>query len=489
VTADRESQALATVTRNANTLAQLVEELLDVSRAITGKMRIELQPVAPAAVVEAALATVQPTAEAKGIRVECKVDAFTGAVLADTGRLQQVVWNLLANAIKFTGEGGTIYVRLRRTGSFVEIEVADTGVGIEPSTLPFVFERFRQGENATTRAHGLGLGRAIVRHLVEHHGGEVSADSAGIGRGATFTVRLPLATGRSSGMVEVPAAPPTFEPAPQLRGLRVLAVDDEDDANELVRAVLQTSGVEVTTASSVEEALALLGKLDPHVLISDIGMPGLDGYAFIQEVRKQHDPARSRIPAIAITAFARTHDRSRAFLAGFDVYLPKPIDPAELVAVLCNLADRRSSQVRIVEPDPASPTSRVLADTRILVVDDDEDNAEMLAAILELSGATTQTAHSADEGMATIKSFHPHVLVSDIGLPGKDGFAFVRELRAMGSDDGGWIPAIALSGHADSEHAQQAILAGFQLHVAKPIDPPDLIARLARLVGRTARRT
>jgi CheY-like chemotaxis protein/nitrogen-specific signal transduction histidine kinase len=493
VAPERQGQAIATVTRNGAVLAQLVEELLDVSRVVTGKMRIDLQPVIPAGVVDAALAIVQPTAEAKGITITSHVDPSAGPVLADAGRLQQIVWNLVSNAVKFTPEGGVIDVGLRRVGSSIEIVVSDNGAGIDPAELPFVFERFRQGDDATTRAHGLGLGLAIVRHLVELHGGDVSARSAGTGKGATFTVRLPLATGRqATGQIAAVQAPPVFAPAPQLRGLRVLAVDDEKDANELIRAALQSSGVDVVTASSADEVLMLLPRANAHILISDIGMPGVDGYALIQAVRKLPERAGGRIPAIAVTAFARPQDRSRAFLAGFDVYLPKPIDPAELIAVMCNLSGRRdngtSDRIEAARPEVAT-LARQLEGTRILVVDDDPDGAEMLAEILRMHGARVDVAHSAAAGMDLIRTLRPDVLVSDISLPDKDGFAFVRELRATGSDEGGWIPAIAVSGHADPETSREAILAGFQLHVPKPIDPPDLIARLSRLVGRTARRT
>ena len=489
VAPERQGQAIATVTRNANALAQLVEELLDVSRVITGKMRLDLQPVAPAGVVEAALAIAQPGAEAKGIAIHAHIDPGAGPVLADAGRLQQIVWNLVGNAVKFTPEHG-------------EIEVADDGAGIEPHVLPYVFERFRQGEDATTRRQGLGLGLSIVRHLVELHGGEVSARSAGRDQGATFTVRLPIATGRpATGQMTAVEPPPAFAPAPQLRGLRVLAVDDEHDANDLIRAALQSSGVDVVTASSAEEVLMLLPRIGADVLISDIGMPDVDGYALIQSIRKLPERSGGRIPAIAVTAFARPQDRSRAFLAGFDVYLPKPVDPAELVAVMCNLTGRRGEHGATESVPPASTTGpfereppsglspHALDGTRILVVEDDIDGGEMLGELLRAVGATVEIARTAAHGMERIRKFRPHVLVSDISLPDKDGFAFVRELRATGSEEGGWIPAIAISGHAEPEVAREAILAGFQLHVPKPIDPPDLIARLTRLVGRTARRT
>jgi signal transduction histidine kinase/DNA-binding response OmpR family regulator len=496
VAAERQAQAITTVTRNATVLAHLVEELLDVSRVITGKMRIDLQAVAPAAVVEAALAIAQPGAAAKNITITTDIDPAAGPVLADAGRLQQVVWNLATNAVKFTPEGGKIDVALRRAGSSIEIVVSDNGGGIAPEMLPFVFERFRQGEDATTRTQGLGLGLSIVRHLVELHGGDVHASSAGKGQGATFTVRLPIATGRAS-TAQMTAVAPTFAPAPQLRGLRVLAVDDERDANDLIRAALHSSGVDVITASNAQEVLLLLPRLGADVLISDIGMPEVDGYALIQAIRNLPDRAGGRVPAIAVTAFARPQDRARAFLAGFDVYLAKPVDPAELVAVMCNLTGRRlDGPAAPMDTGPieridlrAQATSNQLDGTRILIVEDDEDSREMLAELLRVVGATVDLASSAAHGMERIRRFRPHVLVSDISLPDKDGFAFVRELRATGSDEGGWIPAIAISGHADVETSREAILAGFQLHVAKPIDPPDLIARLARLVGRTARRT
>jgi CheY-like chemotaxis protein len=330
----------------------------------------------------------------------------------------------------------------------------------------------------------------------------VSARSAGRDLGATFTVRLPIATGRpATGQITAVEPPPSFAPAPQLRGLRVLAVDDEHDANDLIRAALQSSGVDVVTASSAEEVLMLLPRIGADVLISDIGMPDVDGYALIQSIRKLPERSGGRIPAIAVTAFARPQDRSRAFLAGFDVYLPKPVDPAELVAVMCNLTGRRGEPGAIESVPPASTTGpfereapsglspHALDGTRILVVEDDIDGGEMLGELLRAVGATVEIARTATHGMERIRKFRPHVLVSDISLPDKDGFAFVRELRATGSEEGGWIPAIAISGHAEPEVAREAILAGFQLHVPKPIDPPDLIARLTRLVGRTARRT
>ncbi|HEY5934083.1 MAG TPA: response regulator [Kofleriaceae bacterium] len=489
VSADRQPQAVATITRNAHVLAELVDELLDISRIISGKMRLDLQAVEPASVIEAALAIVAPAAAAKQITIDSRLDPAASPVLADPNRLQQIAWNLLTNAVKFTPEGGRIEVTLERVDSAAQLTVADHGIGIAPEFLPHVFERFRQDPTALGRTmKGLGLGLAIVRHLVELHGGQVTARSAGLGRGSEFVVRLPIAAARAAAQnAPVASAPSLFEPAPQLRGLRVLAIDDEQDANDLMRAVLTASGVEVTIAKSAAEVIEILPKLRPDVLISDIGMPEVDGYDLIQRVRKLTPDEGGRVPAVAVTAFARGQDRARAFLAGFDVYVAKPLDPAELTALLVNLTGRRTEPIsRIDEP---RQVKHDLDGARVLVVDDDEDSGELLAAILRKHGATVAIARSAAEATLAVAQFRPDVLLSDIMLPDRDGYTFIRELRALGSEEGGWIPAIAISGRVAPEDVKQAILAGFQLHLSKPIDPKDLVARLARLVARTPRRT
>ena len=489
VSSDRQPQAIATITRNAHVLAELVDELLDISRIISGKMRLDLQAIEPASVIEAALAIVAPAAAAKHITIDSRLDPAASPVLADPNRLQQIAWNLLTNAVKFTPEGGRIEVTLERVDSAAQLTVADHGIGIAAEFLPHVFERFRQDPTALGRTmKGLGLGLAIVRHLVELHGGQVTARSAGLGRGSQFMVRLPIAAARTTAQAASPAsAPALFEPAPQLRGLRVLAIDDEQDANDLMRAVLTVSGVEVTIARSAAEVIELLPKLRPDVLISDIGMPEVDGYDLIQRVRKLTPDEGSRVPAVAVTAFARSQDRARAFLAGFDVYVAKPLDPAELTALLVNLTGRRTEPIaRVEEP---RQVRHDLDGARILVVDDDEDSGELLAAILRKHGAAVAIARSAAEATLAVAQFRPDVLLSDIMLPDKDGYTFIRELRALGSEEGGWIPAIAISGRVAPDDVKQAILAGFQLHLSKPIDPKDLVARLARLVARTPRRT
>ncbi|MCI0669117.1 MAG: ATP-binding protein [Myxococcaceae bacterium] len=348
LTTDQRERALETVERNVLAQGQLVEDLLDVSRIITGKLRLQLRRVQVEGLLATTLETVSATAHTKGIRLSTRVDAGLPAVSADPERMQQVLWNLLSNAIKFTPRGGQVSVRLSRLEDAVELSVTDTGVGIPGAFLPYVFERFRQAEPSATRTHrGLGLGLAIVKYVVEQHGGTVSADSAGEGRGATFTVRLPLAgAGASESEVEsLPPAVPTPVMAPEgarlLAGLSVLVAEDEPDACEVLVTIFQASGARVARARTAAEALELVPRLRPDVLVFDIGLPDEDGYALIGRVRNLPPESGGATPAVALTGYARTEDRTRAFLAGFQLHLPKPVEPAELVAVVANLAGRR----------------------------------------------------------------------------------------------------------------------------------------------------
>jgi CheY-like chemotaxis protein len=316
------------------------------SRIITGNVRIESRPVEIAAIVQASIDAVRPAAAAKGIKLEVSLDPGAGQVAGDPDRLQQITWNLVSNAIKFTPGGGRVEVGLERVGPQVEIRVSDNGIGINRQFLPHVFERFRQADASMTRSHsGLGLGLSIVRHLVELHGGTVEAISDGEGRGATFVVRLPAVTGRQVG--ESPAAiqrgegPSGLEGTntdslPRLDGLRLLVVDDEPDTRDLLIVMLRQCGAEVRTAASVNEALAALIQSRPDVLVSDIGMPDEDGYSLIEKVRAM--PEVGEIPAVALTAHARKEDRERSLSAGFDAHLAKPMEPEELAAVISNLA-------------------------------------------------------------------------------------------------------------------------------------------------------
>jgi PAS domain S-box-containing protein len=338
---ERASHALEVIERSARTQAQLIEDLLDVSRIMAGKMRLDVRPVMLAPIVERALEVVRPSADAKGLRLHVVLDSEAGAVLGDDGRLQQVVWNLLANAVKFTPKGGRVQVSLARVDSHLEVAVADTGEGMDAEFLPHVFDRFRQADASMTRNQGgLGLGLAIVRHIVEAHGGRVRAESAGRGRGSTFVVELPLMVRRASDehARRHPAALPLDDaPLPRLDGLRVLIVDDEPDSSEVVAELLASRGAEVRRARSAEEARTTVAAWRPTLLVSDIGMPGEDGYAFIARWRADPSDA-ARIPAVALTAYAGRNDRIRLLSAGFDAHVPKPLDPAELVTVLASLA-------------------------------------------------------------------------------------------------------------------------------------------------------
>jgi signal transduction histidine kinase len=339
-------RALEIIHRNAQAQNQLISDLLDVSRIISGKLRLDFRTVEPCSVVEAAVEATRPAAEAKGVRLDTALNQRAGPINADPDRLQQVVWNLLTNAIKFTPAGGQVLVKLESVDSRVEITVRDSGVGISPDFLPHIFDRFRQANPGTDRAHGgMGLGLSIVRQLVESHGGSVRAESEGEGEGATFVVSLPFVSLReeAGGAKRLaPAAERHMEVdcAPTLQGLRVLVVDDEADTRDLLRAVLERCKIEVFAAGSASEALELLARLHPDVLISDLGMPEEDGFSLIAKVRALPPGRGGRIPAAALTAYVRAEDRMKVLRAGFQLHVPKPIEPAELVTVVANLAGR-----------------------------------------------------------------------------------------------------------------------------------------------------
>jgi signal transduction histidine kinase/DNA-binding response OmpR family regulator len=341
-------RALETIERNARAQSQLIDDLLDVSRIITGKLALDFHPVEVSSIIEATIDTVRPMAEAKSIRVEPMLKTSHCMVSGDPARLQQVVWNLFSNAVKFTPEGGHVEVGLMCDERHVELEVRDTGQGISAEFLPYIFDRFRQADGTTTRKHGgLGLGLAIVRHLVELHGGTIRADSDGDGHGATFTLSLPLASSAqaSSNGTTQPEATDGEEPhslvkSTVLEGLRILIVDDEPDTRELVQEVLGRQGAEVRTSGSVSEALRTLAGWQADLLISDIGMPSEDGYELIRRVRKLDTVQRGPLPAVALTAYAGAEDSKRALAAGFQTHLAKPVDPKALIAAVARLTGR-----------------------------------------------------------------------------------------------------------------------------------------------------
>lgn len=374
---DEAARALETIERSTRSQNRIISDLLDVSRIITGKLRLNVRPINPAKVIESAVEALRPGADAKEISIEVVVDDDAGQISGDSDRLRQIVWNLLSNAIKFTPNQGHVQIRLERAGSNVEIIVSDTGVGIEPDFLPYVFDRFRQGDSSSTRRQGgLGLGLAIVRHLAEMHGGSVRAESPGLDQGATFVVTLPLlapnqltpppniqpnlqkdnvrmrsitgaasafggaAIGAKAGF-KAPAV--NMDQAPELDGLRVLAVDDDSDARDLIRAILTQCGAVVETAGSTDQALAVFDRPEewqPELLISDIEMPEADGYQLICRLREIEKQRGRRIPAIALTAYARAEDRLRSLSAGFQMHVTKPVEPAELLTIVASLTGR-----------------------------------------------------------------------------------------------------------------------------------------------------
>jgi signal transduction histidine kinase/ActR/RegA family two-component response regulator len=348
------TRALETIERNAQAQAQLVEDILDVSRVITGKLRLQIAPVDVASVINAAIDSVQLAADAKGIQLEVSLDRSARHVSGDAGRLRQVVWNLVSNAIKFTPAGGRVEVRLARADSDVELSVCDTGCGIGADFLPHVFDRFRQADGTSTRRHGgLGLGLAIVRHLVELHGGTVKADSEGEGRGSTFTVRLPPAISherakrRDRDAAVLPSVVDTGAHADRhesLRGVRVLVVDDDEDTLQMLSIMLAGYSAEVRAAGSEAEALKLLERFEPDVVVTDLAMPGADGYSLVKKL-KALDAERGRhTPVVALTAYVRVEDRARALSAGFNMFVPKPVDPDELLTAIAHLAESGAAE-------------------------------------------------------------------------------------------------------------------------------------------------
>jgi PAS domain S-box-containing protein len=347
------TQALETIDRNARIQGQIIEDLLDMSRIISGKVRLDVQPLDLAGIVLEAVDTMRTSASAKGVRLQTVIDPVNATILGDPNRLQQVFWNLLSNSIKFTPKHGRIQILLQRVNSHVEVSVIDTGEGISPDFLPYIFNRFQQADASTTRRYGgLGLGLAIVKNLVELHGGTVRAKSGGVGKGATFIVSLPLTVFHpppDQWEREHPkskALAPPIPPSISLEGIRILAVDDDADARSLLRVLLESAGATAYLASSAKEGMEQLLRRPVDVLICDVGMPETDGYTLMRQIRTLGDPEKSGVAAVALTAYARLEDRMAAIQAGFQNHLPKPVEPAELLTVLSSLASPRSKLER-----------------------------------------------------------------------------------------------------------------------------------------------
>ena len=458
----RFAHGLDVIERNVNAQAKLIDDLLDISRISAAKLRLNTRPMAVVPVVEGVVDGLRPASEAKSIDVQVRIEpsaAVASDVAGDPDRLQQVVWNLLSNAIKFTPPGGSIEIGVERTSSHVRIRVSDTGKGISPDCLAHVFDRFRQADSSTTRSHGgLGIGLAIVRHIVEMHGGSVSAASPGPGLGATFVVSLP-ALDRQALEDASPENERAPEPPPDLTGLRVLMLDDEPDAREVVGEILKSAGALVFPFASVDEALAGIEEAAPDLLVSDIAMPGGDGYQFLREVRRRGLGKGRPIPAIALTAYVRREDRTRALAEGFDRHVSKPIEPENFLQVLGELAGQRDGG------GAPSPEGNGASD--VLVVEDDASGREGLGQILALGGFRVKVAHDG-ESIRRAMEERPRVALIDLGLANLDGYAIGSSLRRVGKDD---LVLIAVSGREEEEDRRRALAAGFDAYLAKPVVP------------------
>jgi CheY-like chemotaxis protein/two-component sensor histidine kinase len=478
------AHAMETMEGSVRSLVRIIDDLLDVSRIIRGQLRCELAPLSLVSVIQAAVDAVRPPADAKGIRLVTVIDPEVGLVRGDAGRLQQVIWNLLANAIKFTPHGGRVELRLERRGSEARVTVSDTGVGIRREFLPHVFERFSQADASTTREHGgLGLGLAIVRHLVEFHGGSVAAQSAGPNQGATFTVSLPVVGPPDATVADAPPAP--AEPAqavstPTLAGLRVLVVDDETDTREALQMLLEGAGAEVGGSASAADALEVLRHWTPEVLVADIAMPSEDGYALLRQVRAREPAEGGDVPALALTAYAGAEDRRRALTAGFQDYLAKPVDPPTLVRAIAKLAKVRRRAERGKRRRSAVP--RDARAKTILLVEDDPGTREYGRAVLEQSGYRVRTARSGEEGLRVWGAHRKEIdlVVTDlVMLPGSGGVKVWQTVHEQRAD----VPVIVLSGYPLVAEMLEARTQGVVECLEKPVEPEDLAAAVHRALA------
>ncbi|HYX19641.1 MAG TPA: response regulator [Thermoanaerobaculia bacterium] len=471
--APRTVQALEVIERNVASQAKLIDDLLDVSRIITGKLRLSVRRGSLANVVAAAMDSMRPAADGKQIelRFENAVPAGEDETVGDPDRLQQIFWNLISNSIKFTPAHGRVVIALRRGDGGYEVEVTDTGQGMSPDFLRHAFDRFRQADSSVTRAHGgLGIGLAIARHLTELHGGSISAESAGPGLGSRFLIRLPAV---ALGVDYAPGPEPETFPTPAaaavplIAGVRVLLVEDQWDSRELMAEILRSAGCEVEVAGSVAEALERLRAAVPDVLVSDIGMPGEDGYSLLRRIRQSPAPL-SALPAIAVSAYAREEDRIRALSAGFQMHLAKPFEPAELLATVARAAGER--------PAPARG-GRMGDPLHVLVIEDDPDLGEGLKRLLELSGYEVELAGDGPSGIERALERRPLVALVDLGLPGLDGYGVARKLRSLVPREE--MSLVAISGVSGPEDIGKAVASGFDDYIAKPVS----FDRLDTLLG------
>jgi CheY-like chemotaxis protein len=469
----RAAHAVDVIERNVLFQTKLIDDMLDVSRIITGKLRLQLDRIALCAVIEAAMESMRPAAESKDIQLvlENRLPPGSDRIVGDPDRLQQVIWNLISNAIKFTSSRGRVDVLLMRHDEHFEISVTDTGKGMTQEFLTQAFDRFRQEDSSATRSQGgLGIGLAIARHLVELHGGSIQAESAGPDRGSRFRILLP---GVALGLGPFERKPP--EPAVlvesvsashDLSGVKILVVEDQQDARDLMSEIVREAGAEISEARSVAEALKAFRVFRPDVLVSDIAMPDEDGYSLLRRVRQWPPEEGGLTPAIAVTAYAREEDRIRSVSAGFQIHLPKPFEPAELTTAIWRLVHHTPG----VEPAgaPSSPLEPESPMSRVLLIEDDPDLRDGLRELLEAWGHSVDVAANGPQGIACAIDRRPRIALIDIGLPGLDGYEVAQRIRRQVSKSD--ILLVALTGYAGTDDLRRALDCGFDAHLTKPIN-------------------
>jgi PAS domain S-box-containing protein len=475
--ASTRQRALTVIERSAKAQAKLLEDILDVSRVVSGKLRLDFSPVQLPEIIEAALESIRPAAASKGIQLESAIDPEASAVRGDAERLEQVVWNLLSNAVKFTPEGGRVAIRLQRVDSQLEITVSDTGEGMPADFLPYAFEAFRQADASPSRRHGgLGLGLAIVRHVIELHGGTVHAHSDGPGRGAVFTIRLPHAAGEDGRGHEAAASEETVA---GLQGLRILIAEDDPDTRHLLTVLLETRGAQVSGAASAAEALDVFRLHRPDVVLCDIGLPGQDGYALIRQIRALEAEQGGAVPAVALSAYARSEDREQALAAGFQMHLSKPVNPRLVTRAIKTAAGQQQALARGAAAR-ADGSQMDQAALKVVVIDDAKDLVDMFAVVLREMGHQVDVFYDGPSALRQIAAIQPHVIFSDISMRQMNGYELAKRLREM--PELRHTALVAMTGFGQDEDGGHTLRAGFDYHLVKPVlgaQLRDVFRRLA----------
>jgi len=482
---ERTGSALEVIERNVVAQTKLIDDLLDVSRIITGKLRLAVQAAPLSAAIGAAMDSMRPAADGKQIemRLENHVPPGEDRILGDPDRLQQIIWNLISNSIKFTPAGGRVTVSLESRDRDFEIAVSDTGQGMTPEFLACAFDRFRQADSSMTRSQGgLGIGLAIARHLTELHGGSIAAESPGPGQGSQFRVRLPsvaLGVERADRPEPERRAATAEREHRSLAGVRVLVAEDQWDSRDLMAEILRSAGAIVEVAGSVREALESLPAFRPDVLVSDIGMPGEDGYSLVRKIRRDADAQTRAIPALAVSAYAREDDRIRSLSAGFQMHVAKPFEPEELLAAISRLVYRDGSAAASPEVSPA-------LGAKILVIEDHADVRDGLRALLEAEGYVVDVAENGFDGIERALAGRPGMALVDLGLPRLDGYGVAERLRTLLPREA--IVLVALTGRGHPDDLDRIVSSGFDEYLAKPIAFEKLSTLIAsRLAGRRGR--